>query len=250
MIIPKRNKPFRIAVRSGTARSNVWRISTRKNEVYLTAGEAKAEKFSFHSSGVCRHAFTSEFGAPSGMNDRVMTRWQRAPIPPPNTEKGASVLEVAFPTDFLSTAFPEVHQEVHWLPAAPEGHSTNLAFVFSADQPPTVQQLVARGQGELLTAFELENRSWFYVVCFQSDFRGQEMRLPGAGKRAFDLVITRRDTTNSGRPVRLLIMSTPSDGDKMMAWEYGAVGADPDAAFEVDGTLTTQRIFHATWRSP
>jgi hypothetical protein len=249
MIVPRRNKPFRIAVRSGAARSNVWRISTRKSEVYLTVGETKAEKFSFHSSGICRHAFTAEFGAPAGMNDRVMTRWRRAPIPPPNVEKAATVLEVAFPTDFLSTAFPEVHQEVHWLPAAPEGCSTHLAFVFSADPAQTVQPLVARGQGELLAAFELENHNWFYVVCFQSAFKGQEIRLPSAGTRRFDLVIARRDAANTGRPVRVLVMSTPTDGDKMVAWEYGAIRADPDADIAVDGTISADKIYHATWKN-
>jgi hypothetical protein len=250
MIIPKRNTPFRIAIRSGAACSNVWRLSTRKSEAYLAVGEAKVDKFSFHSSGICRHAFTSEFGTPSGMHDRVMTRWKRAPIPPPNTEKGASVLEVAFPTDFLSTAFPEVPREVHWLPAAPEGHSTHLAFIFSADPPQTVQPLVARGEGELCAAFELENYNWFYIVRFQSAFRGQEIRLPNAGKRRFDFVIARHDTTNSGRPFRLLLMSNPSDGEKMQAWEYGAVRADPEAAFEVEGTLSADKIFHATWQNP
>jgi hypothetical protein len=250
MIIPKRNTPFRIAVRSGAARSNVWRVSARKSEVYLTVGETKAEKFSFHSSGICRHAFTAEFGTPSGMNDRVMTRWKRAPIPPPNVEKAASVLEVAFPTDFLSTAFPDVNQEVHWLPAAPEGNSAHLDFLFSADPPQTVQPLVARGKGRLIAVFSLENRNWFYVVGFESSFRGQEMRLPSAGKRGFDLVTARRDATNSGRPVRVLVMSNPADGDKMVAWEYGAIRADPDAAFDVDGTLSADRIFHATWRNP
>ncbi len=250
MIIAKRNKTFRLAVRSGAARSNVWRISTRKSEVYLTVGETKAEKFSFHSSGICRHAFAAEFGAPSGMNDRLITRWKRAPIPPPNIQKAASVLEVAFPSDFLSTAFPEVHEEVHWLPAAPEGQSTHIEFLFSSDQPQTVQPLVELGPRELLVAFVLENGTWFYIVHFESAFKGQEMRLPNAGKRSFDLVITRRDVMNSGRPVRVLVMSNPADGDQMVAWEYGAVRADPDAAFDVDGTLSADRIFHATWRSP
>jgi hypothetical protein len=250
MIVAKRNKTFRIAVRSGTARSNVWRISTRKSEVYLTFGETKAEKFSFHSSGICRHAFTAEFGAPSGMNDRVMTRWKRAPIPPPNIQKAASVLEVAFPSDFLSTAFPEVHEEVHWLPAAPEGHSTHMEFLFSSDPPQTVQPLVERGQRDLVVAFILENGTWFYILNFLSPFKGQEIRLPSAGKRSFDLVIARRDSMNSGRPVRVLLMNNPADGDKMVVWEYGAVRADPDAVFEVDGSISAERIFHATWRSP
>jgi hypothetical protein len=124
-----------------------------------------------------------------------------------------------------------------------------LDFVFSADQPKTVQPLVARGQGELIAAFELANCSWFYVVCFQSAFRGQELRLPSAGKRGFDLVITRHDTTNTGRPVRVLVMSNPTDGDKMVAWEYGAIRADPGDAIAVDGTLSADKIFHATWKN-
>jgi hypothetical protein len=86
-------------------------------------------------------------------------------------------------------------------------------------------------------------------VHFQSAFKGQEIRLPSAGKRSFDFLIARRDPTNSGRPVRILVMSTPVDGDKMAAWEYGAVKVDPDAVFDVDGSLSTDRIFHSTWRN-
>src|SRR5580692_4015376 len=42
-----------------------------------------------------------EFGVPPGMQDRVVTLWKRADIPPPNTRKACSVLEVTLPTDFL-----------------------------------------------------------------------------------------------------------------------------------------------------
>lgn len=249
MIFPKRNKTFRIGVKSGQARSNVWRVSTRKSEVYLTLGETKAEKFSFHSSGICRHAFTAEFGSPPGMDDRVMTRWRRAPIPPSNVGKKTSVLEVAFPTDFLSTAFPEVQEQVHWLPAAPEGQSTHIDFSISADGPQTVQPLVEQGHGVPIAAFALEDNSWFYVVSFQSAFKGQEIRIPRTGKRNFDFVIARHDEMKTGRPIRLLVMSNPSDGDKMIAWEYGAFRADPDAVFEVEGTISPDKVFHSTWQT-
>ena len=40
------------------------------------------EKFSFHASGICRHAFTEEEGPGDGEMDRVLQRWQReVPVP-------------------------------------------------------------------------------------------------------------------------------------------------------------------------
>jgi len=43
-------------------------------------------------------------------------------------------------------------------------------------------------------------------------------------------------------------MSKPGDGDKMVAWEYGAFKSEPGANYSVDGTLTPQQVYHSTWQ--
>src|SRR5262245_5705143 len=98
-----KNKRLRVAIgEPSNRRSHLWRIWVRKSDAYVTTGGPSPTKFSFHESGICRDAFTAEFGAPPGMDDRAMKKWKRGPIPPPNTEQGCSVLEITIPTDFLS----------------------------------------------------------------------------------------------------------------------------------------------------
>ena len=112
-IIGKTNPQLRVAIGNASNRqSNIWRIAIRKSDVYVNTS-LKNSKFSFHESGICRHAFTAEYGAPPGMNDRVMERWRRAEIPPPNSGRACSVLELAFPTDFLSAGLEVSPKEMH-----------------------------------------------------------------------------------------------------------------------------------------
>jgi hypothetical protein len=248
-IIGKRNQRLRLAIGDPeNRRSNVWRIAAYKSDVYVTCGGAAPAKFSFHKSGICRDAFTGEFGVPPGMHDRVMTRWRRADIPPANTGKACSVLEVALPTDFLSTGLEVPPKPIHWLDAAAPLHSKCIEMFFSADKPDVAEPLIQHGQRAPVAGFPLENGSWFYITSHEIAFSGQEMRIPAAGNRPFDFLITREDVSSSGRSIRILVMSKPSDGDKMVAWEYGAFRCEPGESYAVDGTLTPQQVYHSTWQ--
>jgi hypothetical protein len=73
---------IRVAVGNSTGpRSSVWRIWTNKNEVYAAHRTlAHIEKLSFHSSGICRRAFTNEQGTTTTMTDRVIDKWRRAEV--------------------------------------------------------------------------------------------------------------------------------------------------------------------------
>lgn len=192
-------------------------IAAYKSDVYVICGGAAPAKFSFHESGICRDAFTKEFGAPPGMQDRVMTRWNRADIPPPNMGRACSVLEVAFPTDFLSTGMEVPPKPTYWLEAAAPGQSKCVELFFSSDGPEVVEALLQPAQRTAIAALPLENRSWFYVTSHTIDFPGQEMRIPAVGNRKCDFLIKRQGVSPSSRSVRILVMNSPGDGDKMVA---------------------------------
>jgi hypothetical protein len=81
-----------------------------------------------------------EFGVPPGMQDRVMTN-----IPPPNTRKACSVLEVTLPTDFLCTGLEVPSKPIHWLDAAPALQSKYIEMFFSADKSDVAEPLIEQG---------------------------------------------------------------------------------------------------------
>jgi hypothetical protein len=246
-IIGKRNPRLRVAIgEPDNRRSNLWRIAVRKSDVYVSSGGAAPAKFSFHESGICRDAFTGEFGTPPGMQDRVMKRWKRGEIPSPNSGKACSVLELVFPTDFLSTELDVPSKEIFWVDAAGAGGSRCIEMLFSADAPDVTEPLIQQAGRIPIAAVRLENGLWFYMTSHEIAFAGQEMRIPAAGNRKFDFLITRQHSPSTPRSTRILMMNDPGDGDKMVAWEYGAIRSESDADFTVDGTLTPQRIFHST----
>jgi hypothetical protein len=246
-VIGKRNQLLRIAVGDAdTRRSNLWRITTYKSDVYVTDSSQTPTKFSFHKSGICRRAFTDKFGIPAGMQDRVMTKWKRAEIPARNTGKACSVLEIVFPTDFLSTNLGVPVKEVHWLQPAAAERSRCIEMFFSADAPDVAELLITQSQRTPIAAFPLDNGSWFYVTSHVIAFIGREMRIPAVGNRTRDIIIARGDALE--RSARVVVMSIPSDGDKMIAWEYGASQIEPTTDRRLDGVLSPDQVHYSTWR--
>jgi hypothetical protein len=247
-IIGKQNPRLRVAVGDASnLRSNIWRIGVRKSDVYVSTG-IKSAKFSFHESGICRDAFTGEFGVPPGMEDRVMKRWKRAEIPPPNSGQACSVLELAFPTDFLSAGLDVPSKDICWVDPAAAGNSRCVEMFFSADAPEQMEPLFLQGERTPIAAVRLANGLWFYVGSHEISFGGQELRIPATGVRKFDFVVTRQQPLLP-RSARILVMTDPGDGDKMVAWEYGAMRCEP-GEYQVEGTLTPDRVFHSTsWDS-
>ena len=57
---------IRFAVGQGDSRfSEIWFASSHKDDVYVGASSAgRMEKISLHKSGICRYAFTDQFGNP------------------------------------------------------------------------------------------------------------------------------------------------------------------------------------------
>src|SRR3990170_958990 len=106
--------------------SNIWRLwITSPGDVYLTTrGMGGIEKYSFHQSGVCRSAFTKEYGTPSAMSDRAIFKWRRAETQPANSGRASRVAWIAFPTDFLSRITESSGKDIIWIPAASPGGAT------------------------------------------------------------------------------------------------------------------------------
>lgn len=115
-------------------RSNVWRIWSHKDELYVAPRSVAGQvKTSLHSSGRSRHAFTSAAKSqfvPDG--DRAWFKWTQ----PSEFVRGARlVLEVIVPSDELSTPAVEPLADekatITLLDPAPSGEATIFSLVIT-----------------------------------------------------------------------------------------------------------------------
>jgi hypothetical protein len=115
-------------------RSNVWRIWTARDEIYVAARSVAGEiKTSLHSSGLFRHAFTSEAKSqfvPDG--DRAWFKWNE---PASSAQGSRLILEIVIPTDELTEPTKEPPAEdkakIVLLDPAPGGEMTVISLVIT-----------------------------------------------------------------------------------------------------------------------
>src|SRR3569833_2493819 len=116
--------------------SSQWRLwITSPGDVYLTTRSmGGVKKYSFHQSGICRDAFTTEYGVPKTMADRAISRWKRAQTPLAGGGGASSVALIAFTTDFLSRSTTQT-KKTNKKNTAQTGGATNLekAFTFESE---------------------------------------------------------------------------------------------------------------------
>jgi hypothetical protein len=202
--------------------SNVWRLwVTRHGDVYLaTRAMAKIDKYSFHKSGICRSAFTNEYGTPKTLTDRATFKWQRLVTPPAGQGKAARVAWVAFPTDYLSrNADPSV--EVSWIEAAPPGGATCVELAFTSESRDFIDTAFGqRQERKCLLYVTLPGDEAALLNYYHSDWENRDLKVPGNGKVA-DLLFSANDPYETGRPIRIRLGSAPSDGDALVLRELG-----------------------------
>ena len=215
----------------GGPRSSVWRAYSNKNEVYVShGGLGGVQKFSFHSSTICRHAYTREEGPANGETDRVIQRWQRLPAPLTGI---AYVLIARFPSDVLSTALDSERKTIKWLPAAAPGHATHVEFVFTALSEEAILAMAKSAGRSVVSYTTLPNGEAFVVSWVHAKWDREWFTFPGAFDREdSQYVISRHDPTSSGRPSRFTLFIDPTPEHPMLVDEFGAYSAPLDMKFD------------------
>jgi hypothetical protein len=228
------------------ARSSVWRFFSTRNDVYMsTHNMAKFEKFSFHESGLCRHAFEKKYSATKGMLDRKITSWRRKQTPPAGSGQASCVFEICFPTDYLSTALGTLKKPVIWLTVAPSHAATVLEMVFTRETEQDLQEVVLQGNRSLVFYAELPNGEGFAVLRGDASFGGENFLVPASHYENEDIVFSTADPSNTGRPLRMTLFNNPRENDRMTAWEYGGYRARrllPGLGLSSFGTFRRDKI--------
>jgi hypothetical protein len=150
-------------------RSNVWRIWTTRDEVYVAARSLAGDiKTSLHSSGLFRHAFTAESKSqfvPQG--DRAWFKWNE---PTASAQGARLILEIVIPTDELTAPAvePSAHEKskIALVDPAPAGEMTVLSILIT--DPGVVVPGFPVPEGNppalLLASWPLQARGTVWVV--------------------------------------------------------------------------------------
>jgi hypothetical protein len=224
-------------------RSSIWRAYSNKNEVYVShGGLGGVQKFSFHSSGICRHAYTEQEGPAPGFEDRASLKWRRSPA---KTDSLVYVLVARFPTDVLSTALVKEAKAVTWIPPAPSGQTTFLEFVFTRLDENTMQKIAERDRRTLIDRTALPSGEVFVTSWTHDKFDWKPFTIEGVFERPGQHVVSRVDTLFTGRPARFTQFFPPSEKHPaMVVDEYGAYHAPMDAIFNEPMAKVTRKQIH------
>lgn len=246
---PDRHKAGRRS--GGRPTFRVWHVWTKRGQVYVAhKGGGGIQKISLHTPTNCRHAFTSEYGKPTGLQTRAIVEWERAPTPPVGIGRASCALTLEFPTDFLSTALDHV-DGVTWVPAAPAGHVTIMEFIFTEDNEHDFRAALTGPRREVLYWRTCDNEA-FVIISHFTAWVGENITVPPSHDETRRLVISSDDPNRTGRPIRFSVFGNPKNG-VMTILEFGANWQDiNDPVPNPSGTFTRQSIFVQTkgWGRP
>ena len=211
-------------------RSSVWRLwITRSGDVYLsTRAMGGIKKYSFHQSGICRSAFTSEYSVSRAMINRVEFEWRRAKTPALGTCCSSRVAWIAFPTDYLSKiAMPKATTEL--VAAAPKGGATYIELAYTLEPEYFLTAAFQNNNKRLLSFTRLASGEGFYVASYHSDWENSDLKSPpGQGSIFPTIIFSASDPLNTGRPIRMQLGPQPKDGDALILQELGGYRSKND----------------------
>jgi hypothetical protein len=240
----KKRADLRIAVGSQEgARSSVWRIWSKNDQVYVSSGSmGGVEKLSFHTPLLCRKAFTKEFGTPHALTDRATMEWLRAETPAAGSGKASCVLVVGFPTNYLSTPL-QLKKQVAWIAPAPAGMTAVIELVFTRDDATTLASACQPAGRTVVSYSQLSNGEAYAILGRVDSWPGKDIRVPASHHEGRDLIISTSDPGSTSRPVRLTMYSNPKNGDALEANERGGYWLAPPQVAHT-GTFSRSTVLH------
>lgn len=203
--------------------SSIWRLwATKHGDVYVTTkGQSGIHKYSFHQSGICRSAFTSEHGTPKTMGDRLMHKWKRSPTPNTGSNNYSRLAWIAFPTNYLSRQIQDERKKVNWVKAAPKNDATYLELAITSESEKHIKKNINSDRCLLLYA-PLTNNDALIVMYSYGEWENNDLNSPAAPESIFpDLLFSENDPEDTGRPIRILFGPEPSDNDALILQELG-----------------------------
>jgi hypothetical protein len=187
------------------------------------------QKYSFHQTGICRKAFTSQHGTPPGLNNRALYEWRRTPTPATGVRLYTRAAWLAIPTDYLSRPREGgISKQISWLPAAPSGQATLIEFAYTRETEADVREAFDRcGTRSLVGFHTLDGGESFFTAFYHQTWINKDFVSPAAGASKLPtLLFSARDPLDLGRPYRIVISRKPADNGAALIEEYGGYALD------------------------
>jgi hypothetical protein len=213
-----RDLSIRVAVGNAAGRhSMVWSVFSTKNEVYAAhRTRGGIEKFSFHSSRICRRAYVDTRPLPPTMGDRVLHRWTRAETLPAGQSQAVAVLTVFFPEAHLSPDLPRSAKKVLWLPPPMPSEARFLQVLFTREKKEDVRAMFEKS-GHLFVAYHsLPNGESIAIRSWANEFERRDLIVEAGHGVPRDLVLPSGFENGVKRPVAF---TTYSQVDEMRCLE-------------------------------
>ena len=208
--------------------SSVWRLwVTKHGDIYLaTKGMAGMLKVSFHKSGICRYAYTTEFANTRQVEDRLLHKWLRPKVPEAHANQIGRLCSLGIPTNYLSHPTSGPDTKLIQVPAAPPSGTTVIEIGVTRDSENTV--LATTGEavdwGMLLWA-PLSADVSLFVRWYHSEEIIGDMNMP-ASHGLSGYRFAHPELEQPARPIRLHMQSNPADHDCLFVIERGGCCID------------------------
>jgi hypothetical protein len=217
---PSKNLDLRFAV--GTIigpRSSIWRITSQRNDVYVSSGGSRTSKISFHESKICRTAF-HEAHEPVTVTNRLMHKWRRADTPPAESGRACLLMRLGIATDFLSTSLEVPRKKVTWVPAAQTNKTRVICVLLTNDIEERLRADLGK-ECDVLAYKRLPNGEAVAVMTYVAESNEKDFAIPSSHHQKRHIIISKNDPANTGRPVRFFAENDPKDGDCQEISELG-----------------------------
>jgi hypothetical protein len=217
---------LRFAVSGEAGHASMWRLWATRNhgDVYLASyGTARDMKLSFHRSGICRYAMTTESGLKApGSDDRVLSRWRRPEIPPRGIGNFTPLARLAFPTDYLSrpATRPERLSKAMALPPAPSGQACFVELGLTREDEAKVVGTHLGVPNGLAVYSKVYEDVAVFVRWYHTDWENVDLDVPPT-PAAPDSAYRFTRYGDPTRPLRITLKSKPSDGEPILIHELG-----------------------------
>lgn len=221
---PRKKFSFRFAIGSVRGpRSGPWLVKKSKADIYVIHNRmGDVLKVSFHQANVCRYAITRERATRHGKRRIVLRHWERADVSHTGSGQIQCVLAVCFPTGTLSTNLGLADENIAWIPAAAEGMTRVVEFLFTKHDKQTFLDIAKSANRQPCYFFESASSESFAVVSHEARTKRHEFRIPASDGEKRDLVISDADPNATGRPVRLTLFGEQIQGNTLVGWDFGA----------------------------